>query len=267
MSAPPSAELLSGKRLLVTGVATRKSIAYAVAQAAQRQGAEVVLTSFGRVRRLTERAARGLDAPVRVLELDVNEPADFPRLQAELREHWGTLDGVLHSVAYAPQDAIGGCFLETPAESAELAFRISAFSLKALAAALAPLMSRGGSIVGMDFGADRAWPDYDWMGVSKAALEAVSRYLVRDLGPNGIRVNLVSSGPFRTLAASGLGRFDEFADMWNLRAPLGWDPNDPRIVTGPICFLLSDLSTGVSGAILHVDGGFNAIAVSPSVHR
>jgi enoyl ACP reductase len=262
-----SAGLLAGKRLVVTGVATRRSIAYAVAQAAQRHGAEVVLTSFGRVRRLTERAAAGLDRPVRVLELDVAEPGDFEQLQTAVREQWGAVDGVLHSIAYAPQDAIGGSFLETPAESAELAFRISAYSFKALAAALAPLMPRGGSIVGLDFDAARAWPDYDWMGVSKAALEAVSRYLVRDLGPRGIRVNLVSSGPLKTLAASGLPEFTEFAEMWHLRAPLGWDPRDAQILAGPVCFLFSDLATGVSGEILHVDGGFNAIAAARGVPR
>jgi enoyl-[acyl-carrier protein] reductase I len=264
MHAPP-VDLLSGKRLLVTGVVTRKSIAFAAAQAAQRQGAEVVLTSFGRVRRLTERAAAGLDRPV--VELDVTKPEDFERLRADVRAQWGSLDGVLHSIAFAPQDAIGGHFLDAPAASAELAFRISAFSLKELAAALAPLMPSGGSIVGLDFDAGRAWPDYDWMGVSKAALEAVSRYLVLALGPHGIRVNLVSCGPLRTLAASGLAEFDDLANMWHLRAPLGWDPNDTQIAAGPICFLLSDLSAGMSGEILHVDGGFDVIAAARGVHR
>jgi meromycolic acid enoyl-[acyl-carrier protein] reductase len=267
MPAPSPGELLRGKRLLVTGVVTRKSIAYAVAQAAQRHGAEVVLTSFGRVRRLTERAAAGLERPARVLELDVNEPEHFTRLHAEVEALWGGLDGVLHAVAYAPPDAIGGGFLETPRESAELAFRTSAYSLKALAAALTPLMGRGGSIVALDFDAGRAWPDYDWMGVSKAALEAISRYLVRDLGPRGIRVNLVSCGPLKTLASRGLAEFDELADMWHLRAPLGWDPSDIQIAAGPICFLLSDLSTGVSGEILHVDGGCNAIGAARGVYR
>jgi meromycolic acid enoyl-[acyl-carrier-protein] reductase len=263
----PVGGLLAGKRLLLTGVATRKSIAYAVAQTAQREGAEVVLTSFGRIRRLTERAAAGLDRPVEVLELDVNEAGDFGRLQEQVRERWGTLDGVLHAVAFAPPDAIGGRFLSTPAESAELAFRISAFSFKELAAALAPLMPRGGSIVGLDFDADRAWPDYDWMGVSKAALESVSRYLVRDLGPLGIRVNLVSLGPLRTLAASGLTGFDELADKWHIRAPLGWETRRIDVAAGPICFLLSDLSDGISGEILHVDGGCHAIGAARGDER
>jgi enoyl-[acyl-carrier protein] reductase I len=262
-----TAGILTGKRLVVTGVLTRRSIAFAVAQAAQRHGAELVLTSFGRARRLTERAARGLERPAPVLELDVNEPQDFARLRTAIGERWGALDGVLHSIAFAPVDAIGGNFLETPPESAEVAFRTSAYSLAALAAALAPLMTRGGSIVALDFDATRAWPKYDWMGVAKAALEAVSRYLVRDLGPLGIRVNLVASGPLRTLAASGLEDFEDFADMWRLRAPLGWDPRDTHIVAGPVCFLLSDLAAGVSGEILHVDGGFNAIGASEKVPR
>jgi len=258
----PAGGLLAGKRLLLTGVATRKSIAYAVAQTAQREGAEVVLTSFGRVRRLTERAAAALDRPVEVLELDVNEAGDFARLQAEVRARWGALDGVLHAVAFAPPDAIGGRFLSTPAESAELAFRISAFSFKELAAALAPLMPRGGSIVGLDFDAGRAWPDYDWMGVSKAALESVSRYLARDLGSLGIRVNLVSCGPLRTLAASGLAGFDELADKWRTRAPLDWDSRRIDVAAGPVCFLLSDLADGISGEILHVDGGCHAVGAA-----
>jgi meromycolic acid enoyl-[acyl-carrier-protein] reductase len=263
----PRTELLAGKRLLVTGVVTNKSIAYSVAEAAQRHGAEVALTSFKRVRRLTERAARALDGPVPVFELDVNLAEDFDALEATLRDEWGAVDGVLHSVAFAPEDAIGGSFMATPAESAELAFRTSAYSFKALAAAVAPLMPPGGSIVGLDFDAERAWPDYDWMGVSKAALEAISRYLVCYLGPRGLRINLVSSGPLRTLAASGLSGFDELADGWCLRAPLGWNPRDTKIVAGPVCFLLSDLSAGVSGEILHVDGGFNAIGAARGVRQ
>jgi enoyl ACP reductase len=259
--------LLAGKRLLVTGVITQRSIAWAVARAAQRHGAEVLLTSFGRVRRMTERAAARLDRRVDVLELDVDVPADFVRLQTELRTRWGTLDGVLHAIAFAPPDAVGGNFLTTPVESAERALRISAISLQALAAAVAPLMPPGGSVVGLDFDAGRAWPDYDWMGVSKAALEAVSRQLALVLGPRGIRVNLVSCGPLKTVAASGLTDFDELADMWHLRSPLGWDPRDTAVAAGPVCFLLSDLSAGVSGEIVHVDGGCHAIGAARGVHR
>ena len=187
--------ILEGKRLLITGVITKDSIAYHAAEQAQKEGAEIVLSSFGRVRRMTERAAQRLPQPADVLELDVNEPEDLEALTAELRERWGGIDGALHAIAFAPQDAIGGKFMTAPAESAGQAFQTSAYSLKALAAALLPLMSRGSSLVGMDFDASVAWPIYDWMGVAKAALESVSRYLARDLGPQGIRVNLVSAGP------------------------------------------------------------------------
>jgi meromycolic acid enoyl-[acyl-carrier protein] reductase len=259
--------LLEGKRLVVTGVATKKSIAFGVARTAQLLGAEVVLTSFGRMLRLTERTARHLPEPVDVLELDVNEAADFERLQEDLDHRWGAVDGALHAVAFAPTEAMGGNFMTTPRESAELAFATSAYSFKALAAALAPLMPSGGSIVGLDFDATRAWPTYDWMGVSKAALEAVGRYLTRDLGPHGIRVNLVSCGPFRTVAAGGVPAFDDLVKTWKLRAPLGWDTETPEIAAGPVCFLLSDLAAGISGEILHVDGGFNAIGATEGVRH
>jgi enoyl-[acyl-carrier protein] reductase I len=254
--------MLAGKRLLVTGVLTKDSIAYAVADEAQRAGAEVVLTSFGRARRLTERAATGLPETPDVLELDVNRGEDLDAVAGELRERWGALDGVLHAVAFAPEDALGGNFLSTPPESAATAFRTSAFSLKALAGSLLPLLERpeqGASVVGLDFDATVAWPVYDWMGVSKAALEAVGRYLARDLGPRGVRVNLVSAGPLETLAASGIGGFRKLADGWAAQAPLGWDTRDPTPVARAICFLLSDWSRGITGEILHVDGGFHAM--------
>jgi enoyl-[acyl-carrier protein] reductase I len=251
--------ILDGKRLVITGVVTRDSIAYAVAEQAQLAGAEVVLTSFGRVRRLTERAAKRLPEPPEVLELDVNQAADLDALRSELGARWGGVDGVLHAIAFAPEDAIGGRFLDTPPESAVTAFQTSAYSLKALAAALAPLLSRDASIVGMDFDASVAWPSYDWMGVSKAALEAVARYLARDLGPQGARVNLVSAGPLRTAAASGIGGFATLATGWARQAPLGWDPDDATPVARAVCFLLSDWSRGITGEILHVDGGFHAM--------
>lgn len=250
---------LAGKRILVTGVVNRRSIAYAVAERAQRDGAEVALTGFGRVRRITERAARGLPAPPPVLELDVNSDADLEALTGSLRELWGGVDGVVHAVAFAPADALGGNFLRAPRASAAVAFETSAYSLKALAEATAPLMGGGGSIVGLDFDASLAWPSYDWMGVAKAALESVSRYLARDLGPDGIRVNLVSAGPIETAAAAGVPGFARLADRWREGAPLGWDVEDPSPVADAVGFLLSDRSRGVSGEILHVDGGFHAV--------
>jgi meromycolic acid enoyl-[acyl-carrier-protein] reductase len=251
--------ILAGKRLLITGVITKDSIAFHVAQQALQEGAEVLLTSFGRVRRLTERAAQRLSEPVEVLELDVNRPEDLEAVVDEVRSRWGGLDGVLHAIAYAPEDAIGGNFLTAPPESAVEAFRTSAFSLKALGAALAPLMGGGGSIVGLDFDASVAWPVYDWMGVAKAALESIGRYLARDLGPSGIRVNLVSAGPLGTVAARGIPGFEQLAGLWSQQAPLGWEVEDASPVAAAVCFLLSDYARGITGEILHVDGGFHAM--------
>ena len=251
--------ILAGKRLLITGVITKDSIAFHAAEQAQKEGATVLLTSFGRVRRMTERAAQRLPEPPEVLELDINQPEHLDALAASVQERWGGLDGALHAIAFAPQDALGGKFMTAPAESAMEAFRTSAFSLKALAAALAPLMPRGSGIVGLDFDATVAWPIYDWMGVAKAALESVSRYLARDLGPHGIRVNLISAGPLGTVAARGIPGFEQLADLWRAQAPLGWDVEDPVPVARSICWLLSDYAQGISGEIVHVDGGFHAV--------
>jgi len=257
--------MLAGKRLVITGVITRESIAWEVARQAQEHGAEVVLTGFGRARRLTERAAKALPTPPDVLELDVNAPTDLEALARDLGERWGRVDGVLHAIAFAPEDALGGRFLTTPPESAGVAFQTSAYSFKALAAALADLFPpEGASVVGMDFDAQVAWPVYDWMGVAKAALEAVSRYLARDLGPRGVRVNLVSAGPLGTLAARGIPGFSALAGHWSSQAPLGWDTEDPAPVASAVCFLLSDLARAITGEVLHVDGGFHAMG-TPSL--
>ena len=250
---------LEGKRLLITGVLTKGSIAYTVAERAQQEGAQILLTGFGRTRRMTERAAARLPDPPDVLELDVNNPADFETLVKELGDRWGGLDGALHAIAFAPGDALGGNFMSAPPESAELAFRTSAYSFKALAEALLPLMKDGGSLVGMDFDAAKAWPIYDWMGVAKAALESVSRYLARDLGERNVRVNLVSAGPVETPAAQGIPGFDTLAGLWEKQAPLSWDTSDPAPVADAVLFLLSDLARGITGEILHVDGGFHAM--------
>jgi meromycolic acid enoyl-[acyl-carrier-protein] reductase len=250
---------LEGKRLLVTGVLTRGSIAYSVAERAQQEGAQVLLTGFGRTRRMTERAAAKLPDPPDVLELDVNNPEDFDALVKEIDGRWGGIDGALHAIAFAPGDALGGNFMSAPPESAEQAFRTSAYSFKALGEALAPLMDGGGSLVGMDFDAGVAWPVYDWMGVAKAALESVSRYLARDLGEQGIRVNLVSAGPVETPAAQGIPGFETLAGLWGKQAPLGWDTSDPAPVADTVLFLLSDRSRAITGEIVHVDGGFHAM--------
>jgi enoyl-[acyl-carrier protein] reductase I len=255
--------MLAGKKLLITGVINRESIAYEVARQAQEAGAEVVLTSFGRARRMTERSAAKLPQPPEVLELDVNKPEDLAAVADDLRERWGRVDGILHAIAFAPEDALGGNFLSTPPESAELAFRTSAYSLKALAVALADLFpEEGASVVGMDFDAQVAWPVYDWMGVAKAALEATARYLARDLGPRGVRVNLVSAGPLGTLAARGIPGFGDLAEAWQRQAPLGWDVEDPAPVASTVLFLLSDMARAITGEILHVDGGFHAMGTA-----
>jgi enoyl-[acyl-carrier protein] reductase I len=255
---------LEGRRYLVTGVLTRDSIAFATAQQLQALGAEIVLSGFGRAKRLTDRVAARLDGDVEVLELDVNKASDYPALVAALEQKWGALDGVLHAIAFAPDDALGGNFLNTPPESALTAFQTSAFSLKELAVALRPLMVRagGGAVVGLDFDATVAWPIYDWMGVAKAALESTARYLARDLGPDGIRVNLVSAGPLKTVAAGGIPGFQTLADAWNRQAPLAWDVTDPLPVAQTVCFLLSDWARAISGEIVHVDGGFHAMATA-----
>ena len=259
--------LLENKRLLITGVLTPQSIAFAAAQAAQEQGAELLLTSFGKAMSLTERSARRLPTPVDVLEMDVNDPAHVQAVHDEIAGRWGRLDGFLHAIAFAPQDALGGNFVNTPWESVRVAFQTSTFSLKALAAGMLPLMkAEGGAIVSLDFDATVAWPIYDWMGVCKAGLEAVTRYLARDLGPHGIRVNSVSAGPLKTIAAKGIPGFEVIADAWADRAPLGWDVTDPSPVARAIVFLLSDWSGGISGEIVHADGGFHAIGTE-APHR
>jgi meromycolic acid enoyl-[acyl-carrier protein] reductase len=252
--------LLDGKRLVITGVLTPQSIAFESARVAQEQGAEIVLTGFGRAMGITEKTARRLPKPPDVLELDANEPSHIDALRDELASRWGRLDGFLHAIAFAPSDALGGAFLDTPWESAMTAFQTSAFSLKAIAAGLLPLMSeRGGAIVSLDFDATQAYPLYDWMGVSKAALESITRYLARDLGSYGIRVNCVSAGPLRTMAAKSIPGFDVLAGAWEERAPLGWDVKDPEPVARTVAFLLSDWARAITGEIVHVDGGFHAM--------
>ncbi len=259
--------LLEGRKLLITGVLTEGSIAFAVARRAQEEGAEIVLTGFGRGMRITQRIAKRLgDPPPDVLEMDVNEPEQLAAVAQELEQRWGKLDGVLHAIAFAPGDALGNNFLNTPVESAQIAFATSAFSLKSLSAAMLPLLEKGDSpaIVGLDFDAQVAWPVYDWMGVAKAALESVNRYLARDLGPKGIRCNLVSAGPIGTMAAKSIPGFSELAGVWNTMAPLHWDTADAGPTADAIIFLLSTLSRGITGEITHVDGGFHAMGAPPS---
>lgn len=253
--------LLDGKKLLVTGVLTDDSIAFSVARLAQEEGAEIVLTSFGRVMRLTERVARKLPSTPDVLELDVTDPDHVAALTDSLATRWGHLDGVLHAIANAnPETCLGGDIMRASWEDVGAAIHISAYSLKALAEIALPLMKDGGgSIVGLDFDATQAFPVYDWMGVAKAALESTARYLARDLGPSGIRVNLVAAGPLRTMSAKSIPGFSQFEDVWTTRAPLGWDLRDTEPVARACVALLSDWFPATTGEIVHVDGGFHAV--------
>lgn len=248
--------ILEGKRILVTGVLNDASIAFAAARLAQEQGADVVLTSFGRVMRLTERTARRLPREAPILELDVTSSDDLASLAERLD---GRLDGVVHSIAYAPESCLGDGFLDAPWDDVATALHVSTFSLKALTVAALPAMDRGGAVVGLDFDASQAWPAYNWMGVAKAALESTSRYLARELGPNRVRVNLVAAGPIRTIAAKSIAHFERFERAWQERAPLGWDVHDAEPAARACVALLSDWFPSTTGEILHVDGGFHAV--------
>jgi len=254
--------LLDDKKLLITGILTDDSIAWHVARIAQEEGAEIVATGFGRGLRLTERSLQRLPRPCPVLELDINDPAQVESVVTDLDSRWGRIDGALHAIAFAPDDALGGNFLNTPPESAQTAFMTSAFSYKTLAVALLPLMKEagGGSLVTLDFDNSQAWPAYDWMGVAKSALQSITRYLARDLGPHGVRVNAVSAGPLSTVAAKSIPGFDAFDRVWKERAPLVWDGANPDPVARMVCVLLSDWAPMTSGEVVHVDGGFHAIA-------
>ena len=250
--------LLAGKNLLITGVITEASMAFHTARFAQEQGANVVLTGFGRLS-LVERIAKRLPDPPPVLELDVTDAGHLDSLADRVREHVDGLDGVVHGIGFAPGTAMGGNFLSTPWPDVATAVQVSAYSLKSLSMAALPLMSRGGSVVAMDFDASVAWPVYDWMGVAKAALESTSRYLARFLGPQGIRVNLMSAGPLRTMAARSIPGFEQFQDMWPGRAPLGWDLSNPEPAARCCVALLSDWFPATTGEIIHVDGGVHAV--------
>lgn len=254
------AGLLEGKKVLVTGVLDRRSIAYSAARLAAEQGAEIALSGFGRAMSLTKRTAKRLGDPEPpVLELDVNKPEDVQAVARDLEERWGELDGIVHAIAFAPEDALGGNFLSAEWPSVASAVQTSAYSLKALSVGLMDLMKPGSSVVGLDFDARVAWPAYDWMGVAKAALESTSRYLARDLGPRGIRVNLISAGPLRTLAAKGISGFEDIEGEWERQAPLSWSTADPEPVGRAVVSLLSDWWPATTGELIHVDGGYHAM--------
>jgi enoyl ACP reductase len=252
--------ILEGKTIFVAGVTMDSSIGFAVAREAQEQGATVVVSNFGRALGITRRIVSRLPKEAPVIELDVTDPEHLERLPGLLREHVDHLDGVVHSIAYGnPETLLGGKFLDGPWDDVAKAVQVSAYSLKSLATACAPLMEGGGSIVGMTFDATVAWPAYDWMGVAKAGLESCSRYLARDLGPRGIRVNLVSAGPLKTLAAKAIPGFEDLESMWSDRSPLGWDEKDQGPTAKSVVGLLSDFFPATTGEIVHVDGGYHAM--------
>ena len=255
--------LLQGKRILVTGVLTDDSLAYGVADMAQREGAEVVLTSAGRALSLTRRVAKHLPAPPDVLELDVTVPEHIETVAAELQRRWGALDGLLHSIGFAPPSCLGGGFLDAPWEDVRVALEVSAYSLKSVTAGLLPLFKSagGGAVVALDFDATVAWPGYDWMGVAKSALESTARYLARDLGQYKVRVNLVASAPVSTVAARSIPGISRFEEVWGERAPLGWNIKDSSAVAKACVALMSDLFPATTGEMVHVDGGFHAMGV------
>ena len=251
--------LLTGKKILVTGVLTDASIAFHVARLAQEEGATVLLTSYGRVLRLTERISARLPQPAPVIELDVTSETDLAALADRVREHVDGLDGVVHSIGFAPESALGGNFLNTAWEDVATAMQVSAFSLKSLTMAAKPLFGSSASVVGLDFDATVAWPKYDWMGVAKAALESTSRYLARDLGKENIRVNLVAAGPIKTMAAKSIPGFADFEEVWNARSPMHWDVSDPVPAAQAVIVLLSDWLPKTTAEILHVDGGLHGM--------
>jgi meromycolic acid enoyl-[acyl-carrier-protein] reductase len=254
--------ILEGKNLLITGVLTDQSIAFHVARLAQQEGANLVLSSFGRALSLTNRIAGRLPTPVPVVELDVTDPDHLAALVDRLQVHVPSIDGVLHSIGYAPGSALGGNFLNTEWDDVATALQVSAFSLKSLTMATLPLMvgeGRTSSVVGLTFDATVAWPKYDWMGVAKAAFESTSRYLARDLGPQGVRVNLVAAGPIGTIAAKSIPGFEEFKTMWDARSPIGWDVEDPEPAARACVALFSDWFPKTTAEIIHVDGGVHAI--------
>ena len=251
--------LLDGKKIVITGVLTDASLAFGVARLARAEGADIVLTGAGRALKLTQRTARKLGDGIDVFEHDVTVPEHGVAVREALAEKWGHVDGVLHAIGFAPEVCLGDDFLAAQWDDVAIAMHISAYSLKALADAFLPLMSEGGSFVGLDFDNRQAWPAYNWMGVAKSALQSVSRYLAKEVGPRGIRSNLVAAGPIKTMAAKSIPGFAKFEDVWDDRAPLGWDVTDSEPVARAVIALLSDWFPATTGEIIHVDGGYHAI--------
>ncbi|NEC09478.1 enoyl-ACP reductase FabI [Streptomyces sp. SID7909] len=254
---------LDGKKVLVFGVLTEPSMGFQIAKSVMDRGGDVIVANApGRPSSIMKRIVTRLPKPpVDCLEADITNDEDLAELARNIGKHWDRLDGVVHAVAFAPADALGGNFLNTPFESVATAMSVSAFSLKSLTAHVLPLLEQAerASVVSLTFNATVAWPVYDWMGPVKAALESTNRYLARDLGAKGIRVNAVDSGPITTMAGKSIPGFDSLAEAWPQRAPLGWDTSDASPVADTVAFLLGDDSRAITGQVLHVDGGFSAV--------
>lgn len=252
--------LLDGKNIVITGVLTDASLAFGVAELAQREGANLLLTGAGRALSLTQRTARKLAVAPPVVEFDVTVVEHVERVRDDASSHFGgRVDGVLHSIGFAPEVCLGDDFMAPTWDDVSIAMQISAYSLKTLADAFVPLMGRGGAFVGLDFDNTVAWPAYNWMGVAKSTLESVNRYLAKELGPRGIRSNLVAAGPIKTIAAKSIPGFKQFEDVWDVRAPLGWDVTDSSAVSKACVALLSDWFPSTTGSMIHVDGGYHAV--------
>ena len=251
--------ILDGKKLVITGVLTDASLAFGVAKIALEEGAEIVLTGAGRALSLTKRTARKLGDDIDVFELDVTVPEHVEAVRDAVAEKWGRVDGVLHAIGFAPESCLGDDFFGAPWEDVAVAMHVSTYSLKTLADAFVPLMDQGGSFVGLDFDNQQAWPAYNWMGVAKSALQSLSRYLARELGPQQIRCNLVAAGPVKTMAAKSIPGFKLFEDTWDGRAPLGWDVQNSEPVARACVALLSDWFPATTGEIIPVDGGYHAV--------
>jgi meromycolic acid enoyl-[acyl-carrier-protein] reductase len=251
--------IMTEKTILVTGVLTDHSIAFSVAKIIQEEGGTVLLTSFGKAMGATQRANARLPKLAEVIELDVTNDDNLANLSTEIKKHATSIDGVVHAIGFAPQSALGGNFLQTEWPDVATALHVSAYSFKSLSMACIELMPNGGSIVGLDFDAKISWPQYDWMGVAKAALESTSRYLARHLGPKNIRVNLIAAGPLNTVAAKHIPGFEKFEEAWAARSPLGWKISDPVPSAKAVVALLSDWFPATSGEIIHVDGGYHSM--------
>jgi enoyl ACP reductase len=251
--------ILKNKKILITGILTDKSIAYASAQVALENGAQVVATGFGKGLRITERAVKRLSDDIQVYEMDIQNPEQVDTTVVNIKENFGSLDGILHAIAFSPTEAMGGNFMNTKVEDALTSFEVSAFSLKTLSQAFSPILNNPGSIVALDFDNTQAWPGYDWQGVAKSSLQSIVRYLAFYMGKEGIRVNAVASGPLATTAAKNIPGFTDMNDEWDQRAPLGWDSKNAIPVAKVVNFLLSEFSEAVSGEIIHADGGAHSV--------